>query len=274
VKLQAAGTSVETDRDYILNIVAGVDEKELNTRHADASHLSYSNCNAEIRGRIATLSLGRAVVAFLKGDPEMFDALLDGLGMSNLTRCDLRFGTARREGLSVPLKVYERLLDAMPHTIEHVVIELPKEIEQLPANRFKQFPKLHTICITSAPSLADLPEDIVECYSLTRLDLCGSLVMKELPKKIFDLKGLTHLDLTGSRMLQGLYARGVAKSKLETLILTDCTALTELPATLGTNLVNLQQLTMTGCSAMVGLPPWVAEMERAGVAVQRPSQLA
>ena len=70
-----------------------------------------------------------------------------------------------------------------------------------------------------------------------------------------------------------LHARGVAKSTLETLVLRDCTGLLTLPDTLGNNLVNLHTLNMRGCANLQSVPSWVAEMERAGVAVQRPHHL-
>ena len=79
--------------------------------------------------------------------------------------------------------------------------------------------------------------------------------------------------ITNCPMVRTLHARGVAKSKLEVLVLNDCTGLLELPSSLGSNLVNLQQLLLRGCVNLAELPAWVNGMEKAGVAVQRPFHL-
>ena len=112
-----------------------------------------------------------------------------------------------------------------------------------------------------------------EVRSLERLVRVVSLIAADAPKKLFDLRNLVTLSVVDCRMIKALHARGVAKSKLETLICQDCIGLVELPSTLGNNLVNLQTLDLTGCTNLGRLPPWVGQMEKSGVAVQRPRHL-
>ena len=48
MKLQSTETSVETDRDYLLNLVSGVAEERLTTHHAEPFHASYNALNAQV----------------------------------------------------------------------------------------------------------------------------------------------------------------------------------------------------------------------------------
>ena len=105
------------------------------------------------------------------------------------------------------------------------------------------------------------------------LELTHLKALRELPKRLFDLRSLTTLNLTGCNAIKTMHARGVAKSKLETLVLQDCSGLMELPVTLGNNLVNLNFLSLRGCDNITELPSWVASMEKMGVTVQRPEGL-
>ena len=71
-----------------------------------------------------------------------------------------------------------------------------------------------------------------EVRSLERLVRVVSLIAADAPKKLFDLRNLVTLSVVDCRMIKALHARGVAKSKLETLICQDCVGLVELPSTL------------------------------------------
>ena len=276
VRFQRCDASVESDKTYLMNVVAGVEPGEEGDglwANAQPSHKDYHQMNADIRGNAAQMSLVRSVIEFCKGEPAMFEALCEGLRESTLTKIDLCFNQAAREGVSIGFKVFDKLLENLPVTIEHLVIELPPVIKNLPSGRLKHFPKLHRIDIVGSDAMETLPEDIVECYALQTLELTHLKALRELPKRLFDLRSLTTLNLTGCNAIKTMHARGVAKSKLETLVLQDCSGLMELPVTLGNNLVNLNFLSLRGCDNITELPSWVASMEKMGVTVQRPEGL-
>lgn len=251
--------------------VRGADEAEMR-EEAPFSSPRYTEVNAGIRGFCAKASLARAVIEHCNGNGTMFSQLLAGLQESTVTRIDLCFEQALREQVEVPYKVFESLLDALPPTVEHLVIELPQNVSRLPNNKLKTLPQLHTFELRSV-ALEELPEDLVECFKLQTLDLVSLHALKELPKRVFEMSSINLLNLADCTQLKSLHARGVAKSTLETLVLRDCTGLLTLPDTLGNNLVNLHTLNMRGCANLQSVPSWVAEMERAGVAVQRPHHL-
>lgn len=273
VKLQAATASVDSDRNYVLNTIQGGKRGAELMERAAYSHPKYQAMNAAIRGYIARSSLVRAVIELGRGDETMFEALLEGLQGSTVTRVDFCFGQAMHEGVEVPARVFERLIEVLPDTVEHVVMELPKNVTKLPDNKLKIYPKLHTLEIVNSPGLEALPADVTECFSLCTLELTGCSALKEVPKRLFDLKHLTSLNLTGCASVRTLTARGVSKSALEALILRDCTQLAELPDQLGANLVNLHTLILRGCPNLVAVPYWVPDMEKRGAAVQRPEHL-
>ena len=209
----------------------------------------------------------------------MFVALLEGLQESSVTRIDLCFGQAQREGVEVDVRVFERLIGALPATIEHLVMELPRVVTALGGagtplhGTFKTFPKLHRIEIFNSHGLESLPEDFCECFSLQTLDLSGCVGLAEVPAKLFDLKNLLSLNLSGCRSIKSIAARGVSKSALQELILRDCSGLKDLPETLGANFVNLHTLILRGCTNLSKIAPWITELEKNGVAVQRPFHL-
>jgi len=273
-KVQQAASAVESDRDYILNHIAGDAEGQDLWKKAETSHIKYGDMNALIRGHVARMSLVRSTIEYCKGETAAFESLLEGLQHSDIKRIDLCFGQAEQEGFDVHYQIFERLLDALPtSTLAHLVITLPATVKTLPPGRLKQFPHLHTLDLTNSHTLEALPDDLVECYALTTLELSHLQRLVELPKKVLDLPKLNSLNLTGCHLLRQLVGRGVSKSQIEVLYLTDCIGLTDLHEALGSNLVNLHTLHLRGCFNLHSLPTWVARMERDGVAVQRPHHL-
>jgi len=276
VRLQAGVTAVESDRHYLLNSTRALETDGSRFDEPEMVHQKYSEMNALIRGYVARMSLVRTTIEYCQGATGSFEALLEGLRESAITRIDLTFGQAALEKVAIPPKVFDRLLENLPATVEHLVIECPPSVAALPQNRLKVLPHLHTIELTNSTALVALPDDIVECYSLHTLELSHLHALKELPRKLFELRDLRMLNLSSCKTLTSVVARLPRRHecKLETLMLTDCAALVELPETLGNNLVNLQHLQMRGCTALQAMPSWVPAMEQAGVAVQRPSHLS
>ena len=268
-RLQAALASVETDRSNLLNAISG---KESLDARVDTSHMAYSEINARIRGHTATTALVRAVIENGKGDPAMFNVLLEGLVESSVTSLNISFSQAVKQGVTVTPKVFEQLLASMPATIEELRIELPASVAKLPDGKLKELPKLRSLFI-SGSHLEKLPEDLPECYSLTTLDLVSCKALPALPKKIFDLRSLQHLNISGCNSIMNINATGIAASPLETLLIEDCIGLMNLPETVGNKFNNVKMLSVRGCFNLSAMPPWVAELEKDGAAVQRPYHL-
>jgi hypothetical protein len=264
------GSSVEADRSRILNSLAN----EPLDAMPRGTHPRYTEVNSRIRGHIASACLVRSVVEAGKGDTSLFDALLRGLSESDITQLDVSFNDAVRQGISVSAATYEKVLEALPVTIEELSVELPASITKLPNNVLRRLPTLRVIALTNSISVAKLPDDIVECTSLQALDCTGLASLSELPKRLFDLRQLVTLNLTGCKRLGGLASHvGTRRLNISTLILEDCTGIAELSESLANNLVNINMLSLRGCINMQRLPSWVAELERKGVAVQRPFHL-
>ena len=202
----------------------------------------------------------------------MFNVLLEGLVESSVTSLNISFSQAVKQGVTVTPKVFEQLLASMPATIEELRIELPASVAKLPDGKLKELPKLRSLFI-SGSHLEKLPEDLPECYSLTTLDLVSCKALPALPKKIFDLRSLQHLNISGCNSIMNINATGIAASPLETLLIEDCIGLMNLPETVGNKFNNVKMLSVRGCFNLSAMPPWVAELEKDGAAVQRPYHL-
>jgi Ca2+-binding EF-hand superfamily protein len=269
-KLQLGQASVERDRVQILNGLAGKDDLD---GRPETSHRAYSELNGIIKGFVAKTSLVRAVIEDADGNPQMLNTLLEGLEESTVTKLDLSFAEVAARGFDVPYRTFERILGSLPGCMEELSVQLPHTVTKLPSGKLKTLPKLNTLRLSHSASLQSLPEDLIECYALTELDLAGLTSLAELPKKIFDLRSLQTLNVSSCHMLKTVASSGIAKSCLETLLLEDCIGLLELPDSMGSKLANLKLLSLRGCTNLTRMPMWVPELEKRDAAVVRPHHL-
>ena len=206
------------------------------------------------------------------GDPHAsLETVLDA---GNLKWVEARNAEAiARVGDPSKTKTFERILGSLPGCIEELSVQLPRTVTKLPSGKLKTLPKLNTLRLSHSAALESLPEDLIECYALTELDLAGLTSLVELPKKIFDLRSLQTLNVSSCHMLKTVASSGIAKSCLETLLLEDCIGLLELPDSMGSKLANLKLLSLRGCTNLMKMPMWVPDLEKRDAAVVRPHHL-